>query len=366
MVVPEQSETAVTSGRATSGWGRVTWIVVLLSGALSLLMITFAWPSSRAEMSGQTIAVTGEADLVDQFMSSAGGNLDGIADLERVDDRDAAVRGVRERNFIGAVVLVNGAPEVLTASANGQVPAAVMTEVSSRVQTMLDTQIYAGIRTGIASAAGRGVDPAAVAGQMPEVLPQVTVTDLVPYSEDDASGAGATAAGIPLTVGALLAGLTIAYLVKGVWRKAAAVLGLEVGGGLLLTLILDTWLTVYPGSFGILWLALGLSLMATSGLFAGLHSAFGGVGIGIAAGITLFAAMPWAAFAIPYKFLPAGLGYIGQCLIPGSTTTLVRVLSYFPDASTAGQWCVLCAWVLVGATLLIFGRRSSVRAREDV
>jgi len=355
----------LTPPPVVSSWSRVTWITVLVSAVLSLLILTFAWPSSRAEMSGQTIAVTGDAELVEQFMSNVSGGLSGIADLEQVSDRDAAVAGVLKRDFIGAVVLVDGAPEVLTASANGQVPTAVMTEVSGRLQTMLDAQIYDGIRSGIDAAAERGIDPAAVAGQLPESLPQVAVTDLVPYSSDDPSGAGATAAGIPLTVGALLAGLTIAYLVKGVWRKAAAVLGLGVGGGLLLALILDTWLQVYPGSFGTLWLALGLSLMATSGLFSGLHSAFGEVGIGIAAGITLFAAMPWAAFAVPYKFLPAGLGYIGQCLIPGSTTTLLRIVSYFPDASAAGQWCLLCAWLLVDVVLLALGRRSTARMRAE-
>ena len=50
-----------TAAHVVSSWGRVTWVVVLVSVALSLLILTFAWPSSRAEMSGQTIAVTGEA-----------------------------------------------------------------------------------------------------------------------------------------------------------------------------------------------------------------------------------------------------------------------------------------------------------------
>lgn len=355
----EQERTAPPTG---SGWGRVAGIVSLVAVVLSLLVTTFAWPGARGEAAGMSIAVTGDTELVEEFMANAGQGLGEVVDLEEVDSREVAEDGIKERGFIGALVLVDGAPEVLTASANGQVPAAFMTEMSAQLQTMLDTQIYAGMRGGVEGAAASGTDPSVVVGQMPESLPQVTVTDVVPYSDGDPNGVGATTAGIPLTVGALLAGLVIAYTITGAWRKIGAVLGLGIGGGLLLTLILSTWLQVYPGSFGTVWLALGLSLTATSGLFAGLYSAFGRVGLGVAAGLTLFAAMPWAAFAVPYEFLPAGLGHIGQWLIPGATITLTRVVAYFPEASAAMQWWVLAGWSLLGIVLTLVVRRDRTPA----
>ncbi|MEB4614726.1 ABC transporter permease, partial [Leucobacter sp. M11] len=49
--------------------------------------------------------------------------------------------------------------------------------------------------------------PAEILAQLPQELPRVTLSDVVPTSEDDPNGVGATTAGIPLTVGALLSGV---------------------------------------------------------------------------------------------------------------------------------------------------------------
>lgn len=349
---------------AGSGWRQVAGVVALVPVVLSLLVLNFVWPGARGEAAGLSIAVTGDAELVDEFLASAGEGLGEVVDLVQVDDRDEANQGILVREFIGGIVLTRDAPEVLTASANGQVPAAFMSELSSGMQTMLDAQVYAGVMTGIRGAVEQGVDPETALAQTPETLPEVTVTDVVPYSEGDPNGVGATVVGIPLTVGALLAGIVIAFTLTGRWQRISGVLGLGVGGGLLLTLVLSTWLNVYSGSFGALWLALGLSLTATSGLFVGLHSALGRAGLGIAAATTLFAAMPWAAFAVPFAFLPAGLGHIGQWMIPGATGSLTRVVGYFPEASATGSWWVLACWAAIGLAPSLISRRTLRTAPE--
>ncbi|WP_354508646.1 hypothetical protein [Oerskovia enterophila] len=331
---------------------------------LSLLVLSFVWPGARSEAAGLSIAVTGNAQMVDEFVAGAGQGLAGVVDLVRVDGREDAREGILTREFIGGLVLVPEAPEVLTASANGQVPAAFMGELSSGIQTMLDSQVYTGVVAGAQEAIEQGADPASTLGQMPGVLPEVTVTDVVPYSDGDPNGVGATVAGIPLTVGALLAGNVIAFVVAGRWQRISAVLGLGVGGGLLLTFVLVSWLDVYPGPFGLVWLALGLSLSATSGLFVGLHSALGRAGLALAAATTLFAAMPWAAFAIPYAFLPANLGAIGQWMIPGATGTLTRVIGYFPQASATASWWALAGWAAIGIALVLVTRNTPQAARE--
>lgn len=349
---------ATPTGQTQTPWGRVVVLVSLVAVGLSLLITTFTWPGARGEAEGLTIAVTGDAELVDGFLAGAEGGLGEVVDLTEVDSREQAVEGIHARDHIGALVLGADGSEVLTASANGQVPATFMSEMASQMQTMLDSQVYSGVMEGLDDAVQAGVDPTMVLGEVPETLPQVAVTDLVPYSDGDPNGVGATAAAIPLTVGALLAGIAIAYAAKGRWQRIGAVLGLGAGGGLLLTLVLNTWLGVYPGGFGIVWLALGLSLTATSSLFGGLYAALGKVGIGIAAVLTLFAAMPWAAFAVPHQFLPAGLGHIGQWMIPGATSTLTRIVSYFPDASATGPWLVLTAWAILGLGLALIQRHS--------
>lgn len=336
-------------------WGPASGIVALIALVLSILVLTFAWSGARGEPAGLTLAVTGEQQLVDGFLSGAGESLEDIVEIEEVADRDEALTGVEEREYIGALVLEDGAPEVLLASAAGQVPLAVMTEIASRLQGNLDTQIYQALRTAVE----RSPDPKAALGQLPPALPEVETTDVAAYSEGDPTGAGVIAAGIPLTVGGLLSGIVLAFTVRGRWQRVSAVLGFGITGGLLLALVLTTWLEIYPASFGMVWLVLGTSLAATSGLFVGLHSVLGRPGLGLAGFLTLFAAMPWAAFAVPYAFLPGGLGYFGQWLIPGATSTLTRTVSYFPEAATAQQWWILSCWLLLGLVLTALTKRAS-------
>jgi hypothetical protein len=322
---------------------------------VALLAAAFAWPAAKAEPAGLSIAVTGDAALTSQFAAAAGPSMPAGIEIVPVADRDAAVAAVQGRESIGAIVLSPTAPEVLTASAAGQVPSAVMSQVTAQLRTILASQAFGAIREALAAPPAGG-DMAGIVGAIPPSLPEVTVTDLAPYSPGDPNGVALTTAGIPLTIGALLAGIALAFTVRGRWRRISAVLGFGVVGGLVGTAVLGSWLEVYPGPFGAVWLALSLSLAATAGLFAGLHSALGKPGIALAAVVSLFAAMPWAAFAVPHQFLPAGLGEIGQWLIPGATTTLARSLSYFPEAGAAGPWWVLAVWVAVAAALILLGR----------
>lgn len=325
----------------TSGW-QVTTVVSSAVVLVGLLVLSFVWPGARGEADGLSVAVTGDSQAVEQFMAAVGPGLGQVVDLEVVTDREVAVAGIQRRELIGGVVLDPTGSEVLTASAAGQVPSALMSAIAGELQTGLSSQMYEASRNGVPG--------------LPDELPRVAVTDVVPLSVDDPNGVGITAAGIPLTVGALLSGVAIALTVAGVWRRVVAVLVFGLGSGLVLALVLGPWLGVLPASFGVSWLALSTSLAATSGLFVGLHSALGRAGLGVAAAVTLLAAMPWAAFAVPPSFLPAGLGHAGQFLIPGATATLNRTISYFPDAPIATTWLVLGAWAVVGLGLTLFWR----------
>lgn len=333
----------------TNRWPRSAGVVAGAAVALTLLVVTFAWPAARGEPEGLAVAVTGDQALVDGFLAGAEEGLGEIVELEQVDSRTAATAGVEDRTYIGALVLTQGAPEVVTASAAGATSASLMAGITQQLQNTLDTQLYGALHGAVRASP----DPAAAASQLPAELPTVTLTDLAPYTEGDQNGAGITAAGIPLTVGALLSGLLMSFTIRGRAQRIGAVLGFGVTAGLLLTLTLTTWLEIYEAPFGLVWLALSLSLASTSGLFVGLHAALGRAGIGVAAALTLFAAMPWAAFAVPHQFLPAGLGYFGQWLIPGATTTLARNISYFPEAATAQQWWLLGGWLLLGMLLAL-------------
>ncbi|MBD4577747.1 hypothetical protein GUG60_00430, partial [Xanthomonas citri pv. citri] len=71
----ENEEMAQPAG---SRWGQVAGVVALVAVALSLLVLSFVWPGARGEATGLSIAVTGDAELVDEFMAGAGEGLDEV------------------------------------------------------------------------------------------------------------------------------------------------------------------------------------------------------------------------------------------------------------------------------------------------
>jgi len=155
---------------AGTPWGRVAGIVSAVAVALAVLVVTFAWPAARSAAEGLSIAVTGDAELVGELTAGLEGGLPDAVDLVEVDDREAIATGVAAREFIGGVVLTRDAPEVLTASAAGQVPSAFMTGLAAQLQTASDAQVYAGVTEGLRGALQPGLmdDPGAVLDQLPD------------------------------------------------------------------------------------------------------------------------------------------------------------------------------------------------------
>ncbi|MFW8745259.1 hypothetical protein, partial [Mesorhizobium japonicum] len=64
---------------------------------------------------------------------------------------------------------------------------------------------------------------------------------------------------------------------------------------------------------------------------------------------------PISSASTPIEFLARPWGAVGQWFPPGAGATLVRDVSYFPDAGTAFPWLVLSAWSLVGVVLGLVG-----------
>ena len=83
--------------------------------------------------------------------------------------------------------------------------------------------------------------------------------------------------------------------------------------------------------------------------------------IAVGAVLTMFIGNPLASLATPKEWLPGAWGEIGQYFVPGSSGSLLRSISYFPDAGTASQWLTLGAWFLVGVILLVIGHHRNDR-----
>lgn len=326
-----------TPARPHTRWTVAVAFGVLGSLVVALFVLAFLWPSKTSEAHDLPVGISGSAEAVATFtatLQEAGAPITAVT----ATDRDDAVRQIETRETYGAIVLPTGAgsaPEVLTAPAASTAATQILTGIASQLQAQLSQQIAAG-----------GGDPSAV---------QVTVTAVVPLADTDPTGAGLAAAAFPMTLGGMIGGVLISLLVVGAVRRLAALAGFAAGVGILLTLILRTWFGYLPGEFGLIALAIGASILGTSAFIVGCTALIGNAGIGIGAVVTILFANPISAAAVPWQFLAAPWGAIGQFFVPGASAWLLRSVSYFPDADVTKQWLVLGGWIALGVALTLVG-----------
>ncbi|AYG03476.1 hypothetical protein [Gryllotalpicola protaetiae] len=317
----------MTSSRQHTKWGFTVLFGVLGSLIVGLFLLAFLWPVATAAPNGLKVAISGPAQTVSTLKGAIAKQTGGALSFTEVSGRSAAVSSIRNRDVYGAIVLAPQ-PEVLTASA-----------ANSSVAQLLDT------------AAGQLQN--ALQAQAPGVT--VKTTDVVPLSSDDASGAGITAMSIPLVLGGMIGGVLISLLVVGAVRRVVALLVYGAAAGLLTVLIGQTRFGFLQGGFFADWAVLSLAMLATAAAIVGLNALLGRGGIALGAVLTIWFALPVSGSTVPTPFLPSPWGSIGQLFVPGAGSTLVRTLSYFPDASGAQQWVVLGAWAVGGLLLTFLG-----------
>lgn len=233
---------------------------------------------------------------------------------------------------------------------------AALTDAISQMQAKFAAaQQAAQQRSPAASHPSAAQPPAQPPAAKPATVPTVVVTDVVPLSSDDPRGTGLAVAGLPLAMGGMVGGILISLLVAGAWRRLAAVIAYGIAGGLGLVGILQGWFHVLQGDFWANSAAVGLGIAATAAIITGLSALIGRAGIAVGAVITMFIGNPLSALTQPREFLPAPWGDVGQWFVPGASGTLLRNLSYFPDAGTLFPWLVLGAWAVAGVVLIVTG-----------
>ncbi|MGW8483154.1 hypothetical protein ACWGJP_08430 [Microbacterium sp. NPDC055903] len=359
------SETA-----AHTPWGRVVGIGVALSLVVGVILLAFAWPSITASPTDLPVGIVGTDDQVEQLEDAVAEQSDGAVALQRYDDREDAVAAIEQREAYGAVVLgaeMTDAPEVLKATAASAQVAAVMDGLARQLQSQIDGKIRTQIeqtltqaQEGMAAAVQAAVQ-AALSGRAPTApgdaaaveLPEVTVvvTDIAPFSEDDPNGAGLTVAMFPMLLGGMMGGIVLTLLVKGTARRLIGVVVYSAAAGLVLSGVLHSWLGALPAGYWLNAAALALTIAAISATITGLGGLFGAVGVPIGAVLMMLVANPIAAATVPVEFLVSPWGAIGQLMPPGAAGTLLRSISYFPDADVTAPWLVLGIWTVVGLAL---------------
>ncbi len=320
-------------------WSRVVAIAVVLATAVSVIVLAFLWPAITSEVRGLPLAAVGPAPQLDQLIGGIDEHAPGVFEVTTVDDRDAAVVAIEQREVYGAIVL-GAQPEVLTSSAASPVAAQALGAVAAQLQAQLQ-------QAAVAQAAQAGVEPPTVT---------VAVTDVVPLAETDARGIGLASSVLPLVIGGLLGGVLTALALRGAARRVVALVVYAAVAGAAITGILQGWFGILQGSYLLNASAVALSLLAVGGSVLGLASVIGRPGLALGAVTFILFAVPLASAATPVEFLLEPWGAVGQWFPPGAGATLLRDLSYFPGADATFPWLVLGAWAVLGLLLALLGR----------
>ena len=320
-------------------WARVVGIAVVLSTAVSVIVLAFLWPAITSEVHGLPLAAAGPSAQVDQLVGGIDQHAPGLFDVTTVDDRDAAVAAIESRQVYGAIVL-GTQPEVLTSSAASPVAAQALGSIAGQLQAQLQ-------QAAAAQAAQAGVEPPTIT---------VAVTDVVPFADTDPRRIGLASAVLPLVIGGLLGGVLTTLALRGRARRIVALVLYSLIAAAAITAILQSWFGILQGSFLVNASAVALALLAIGGTMLGLASLIGRPGLALGAITFILFAVPLASAATPVEFLLEPWGAVGQWFPPGAGATLLRDLSYFPGADALFPWLVLAGWAVAGLLLALVGR----------
>ncbi len=367
-VTAESVTAAETSAARTerSSWIKVISTSLLASLLVALVILAFTWPTKTMEAKNLPVSIAGPEVTVSQFEQSLKDKGIETFELKQASSREEAEQQIKQRETYGAIVFTEGAaPEVLTAPAANtaatQMLNGVATQLNAQIQQKALTAKTEALTQAVQAGGEQGAQAAAQLEQMKAQAEQasamaVKTTAVVPLSDSDTSGSGIAISAFPLVIGGILGGSFSALRVNGTWRRFVTAILYAVIGGALTALILNVWFGLIPGDFATLWAAFGATYLATASFIVGvsaLSSPLAGLGLG--AVVTMFIGNPISGASMPSVFLPGAWGQIGQMLVPGASSTLLRSIAYFPEVATSGQWLVLGSWIAFGLLAGVIG-----------
>ena len=367
-VTAAETSVAATSAATAerSSWIKVIGTSVLASLLVALVILAFTWPTKTMEAKNLPVSIAGPEVTVSQFEQSLKDKGIETFELKQASSREDAEQQIKQRETYGAIIFTEGAaPEVLTAPAANaaatQMLNGVATQLNAQIQQKALTAKTEALTQAVQAGGEQGAQAAAQLEQMKVQAEQasamaVKTTAVVPLSDSDTSGSGIAIAAFPLVMGGTIGGVLSLTLIKGTWRRFATATLYAVIGGALTALILNVWFGLIPGDFATLWAAFGATYLATASFIVGvsaLSSPLAGLGLG--AVVTMFIGNPISGASMPSVFLPGAWGQIGQMMVPGASSTLLRSIAYFPEAATSGQWLVLGSWIAFGLLTGVIG-----------
>ena len=316
-------------------WAHTARIGVALAAIVTVVVIAFLWPSVTATAHGLPIALAGPSAQTTSVESALKKASPHTFAFTTVSDRSAAVKLIRQRKDYGAIVLGNS-PEVLTASAANPTVSQLLDTLAPKLQAQLTAELTA-----------RHVPASAI--------PTVATTDVVPLASTDSRGSTIGASSFPMVLGGILGGALIALTVVGVWRRVISLGIYAIIGSAAITGVLQGWFGGLQGNYFANAAAIALVLLGIGGTMLGLVALIGTAGVAVGPVLFLLGANPISGAAVPIEFLVSPWGAVGQWFPPGAGATLLRELSYFPQANTGFPWLVVGGWAVLGLVLSTLG-----------
>lgn len=349
-----------------SSWIKVISTSLLASLIVSLVILAFTWPTKTMEAKNLPVSIAGPEVTVSQFEQSLKDRGIETFELKQAASREDAENQIKQRETYGAIVFTEGAaPEVLTAPAANAAATQMLNGVATQLNAQIQHQALAAKTQALTQAIEAGGEQGAqAAAQLEQMKAEaekasamtVKTTAVVPLNESDSSGSGIAVVAFPLVIGGILGGSFSALRVNGTWRRFVTATLYAVIGGALTALILNVWFGLIPGDFATLWAAFSATYLATASFIVGVSAlTMPIVGLGVGAVITMFIGNPIAGASMPSVFLPGAWGAIGQMMVPGASSTLLRSIAYFPEVATSGQWLVLGSWIAFGLLAGVIG-----------
>ena len=359
---PTTTETTTKTPAGTperSSWIKVISTSLLASLIVAVVILAFTWPTKTMEAKNLPVSITGPEVTVSQFEQSLKDRGIETFELKQATSREDAENQIKQRETYGAIVFTEGAaPEVLTAPAANAAATQMLNGVATQLNAQIQQKALAAKTEALTQAVQAGGEQGAqAAAQLEQMKAEaekasamtVKTTAVVPLSESDSSGSGIAVAAFPLVIGGILGGSFSALRVNGTWRRFATATLYAVIGGALTALILNVWFGLIPGDFATLWAAFSATYLATASFIVGVSALTAPiVGLGVGAVVTMFIGNPISGASMPSVFLPGAWGAIGQMMVPGASSTLLRSIAYFPEAATSSQWLVLGSWIAFG------------------
>lgn len=365
---PTTTETAKTPAETPerSSWIKVISTSLLASLIVAIVILAFTWPTKTMEAKNLPVSITGPEVTVSQFEQSLKDRGIETFELKQATSREDAEQQIKQRETYGAIVFTeSAAPEVLTAPAANAAATQMLNSVATQLNAQIQQQALAAKTEALTQAVQAGGEQGAqAAAQLEQMKAEaekasamtVKTTAVVSLSESDSSGSGIAISAFPLVIGGILGGSFSALRVNGTWRRFVTATLYAVIGGALTALILNVWFGLIPGDFATLWAAFSATYLATASFMIGFGSLLvPAAGLGLGAVITMFIGNPISGASMPSVFLPGAWGAIGQMMVPGASSTLLRSIAYFPEAATSGQWLVLGSWIAFGLLAGVIG-----------